>query len=301
MDSTIRSPLTGASARLIVDVAVRLLADIAARPGKSRFVSVFDSVCAPPEPLLSYAARLYEHLHCSAECFALSLIYMNRYLEAARERLSVTNAHRLLVTAVRLATKFFDDHHCSNRSCAALGGIRTKELNQLEAQFLRVIGWRAYVSEKECAFCMEALRLLESDGCKECEESMEALQFMVCGYPPASPALSTDSGSPRRRRKEAISEATTPPKRRQPLHSSARRHRVLALAATGKVAAISSNKTPKACPSAGHKPQSATPIKCTIKVHLKAVGRKATEPLVARQPFLSPRLAFFRSATVGTA
>lgn len=296
MASTLGGPLTGASARLIVDAAVRILADIAAKPGKSRFVSAFDSVCAPPEPLLSYAARLYEHLQCSAECFALALIYMNRYLEAAGERLSVTNVHRLLVTAVRLATKFFDDHHRSNRSCAALGGIRTKELNQLESQFLRVIGWRAYVSEDECAFCMEALRLLASEECKECEESMEALQLMVCGYPPASP----DGGSPGRRRKEAIDETTTPPKQRRNPHGSARRHGALSLAAAGKVTAISSNKTPKAC-KAGRKLQSVTPLKCTVKVHLKSLGRKATKLFAARQPLFSPRLLFPRTAAVGRA
>lgn len=302
-----RGPLTGASARLIVDAAVRLLVEIAAKPGGSRTPSHFDCVCAPEEPLLAYAARLFEHLRCSAECFALALIYINRYLEAAGERLSVTNVHRLLVTGVRLATKFFDDHHRSNRTCAALGGIRTKELNELESQFLQMISWRAYVSEQECEFCMEALRLMASKECNACAESMEALQLMVSVHglrlmAATVSGASADSGSPGRRRKGAIAEVATPPKQRPHQRGSARRQGAVSPTAAGKATGISPNKVAKVCKE-GRKPQGVTVFKRILKGHLKSAGRRVTKLLLdrlgaVRRPFPSRRSAFHRIAAV---
>jgi hypothetical protein len=48
-----------------------------------------------------------------------------------------------------LAVKFFDDVYYSNAYYAKVGGIRTKEVNALETQFLRLIDWRLHVSPKE--------------------------------------------------------------------------------------------------------------------------------------------------------
>lgn len=54
---------------------------------------------------------------------------------------------RVILTAVVLAAKFFDDRYYSNRFYAAVGGVRTKELNALEADFLRLIS-EALLSEE---------------------------------------------------------------------------------------------------------------------------------------------------------
>lgn len=180
-------PLTGARARVIVDAVVRLLAELAAEPGESFHVTYFDSVITPEEPLVAYAARIFDHMRCSAECFPLALIYINRYLEAAEERLSATNVHRLLVTSVRLATKFFDDEHRSNRTCAALGGIRTSELNELESRFLKIVGWSVYVSQEECEECMEALWLANTP---------RLAHVVSCGSPTRRRAVAAVESSP---------------------------------------------------------------------------------------------------------
>lgn len=151
-------PITGTRGRQVVRSTAQILARLAASSGGSNGTSHFDCVRAPGVPLEDYAALLFEHLGCSPECYALAVIFLHRYLQAAEEQLRPTNAHRLLLTSVFIASKVFDDFHRSSRSSAAVGGMRTADLNNLEAVFLKTIGWRVYVSEEDCARCMAALQ-----------------------------------------------------------------------------------------------------------------------------------------------
>ncbi|CAE8655839.1 unnamed protein product, partial [Polarella glacialis] len=59
------------------------------------------------------------------------------------------NIHRLLVTSVMLSAKFFDDVYYSNAYYAKVGGVKTSELNALEALFMKLIEWRVHVSPQE--------------------------------------------------------------------------------------------------------------------------------------------------------
>lgn len=244
-------PLTGARARVIVDAVVHILEELATEPGESLHVSHFDSVVAPDEPLLLYGTRIFDHMRCSAECFALALIYINRYLEAAEERLSTTNVHRLFVTSVLLATKFFDDKHRSNKTCAALGGIRTKELNELESRFLQRIRWSVYVSQEECEECMEALLLTSRP---------HLAQAVSCGSPVRRRAVPAVEVRP-------ASLPTTPPK--QLMRGGARHKR-----SSSFVAALATKrKLAKAGTSACKAPKAMT-ARFVLNVRLKLAGRR---------------------------
>lgn len=48
-----------------------------------------------------------------------------------------------------LAAKFFDDVYYSNAFYARVGGVRTKEINLLEWQFLSLVNYHLYVSPRE--------------------------------------------------------------------------------------------------------------------------------------------------------
>lgn len=56
---------------------------------------------------------------------------------------------RILVTAVILAAKFFDDVYFSNSFYARIGGLPSSEMNVLEAHFLNLIKYNLYVSPRE--------------------------------------------------------------------------------------------------------------------------------------------------------
>lgn len=109
-------------------------------------LAVFNAPRLPPISIQHYAIRLFDHLRCSAECFALALVYLDRALAAGPDLLRAQNAHRLLLTGVVVATKFHDDTIYTNAHYARAGGLAVAEMNRLEATLLHLIGWRLRVT-----------------------------------------------------------------------------------------------------------------------------------------------------------
>jgi len=54
----------------------------------------------------------------------------------------MSQVHRLLITAIMLASKFFDDVYYNNAYYARVGGISNSEVNSLEMEMLRMISVR---------------------------------------------------------------------------------------------------------------------------------------------------------------
>ena len=59
------------------------------------------------------------------------------------------NVHRLLVTSVMLAAKFFDDHYLDNQHYAAVGGVPKGEMNILELEFLFLLEFNLHVTQAD--------------------------------------------------------------------------------------------------------------------------------------------------------
>lgn len=113
-------------------------------------VTRFHSVRAPALSIHDYLSRIEKLFQCSHECFVLCLVYIDRIVKLHPEfTISPLCIHRLLVTAVMLAAKFFDDIYYSNAHYAYVGGVKTKEVNVLETQFLKLIDWNLHVSPQE--------------------------------------------------------------------------------------------------------------------------------------------------------
>lgn len=56
-----------------------------------------------------------------------------------------------------VAIKFHDDEYYKNEYYAKVGGISLKEINQLELEFLNLIGYRLYVDPQLFAIYVEKL------------------------------------------------------------------------------------------------------------------------------------------------
>eukprot|EP00923_Selenidium_pygospionis_P002041 GHVN01003152.1.p1 GENE.GHVN01003152.1~~GHVN01003152.1.p1 ORF type:complete len:129 (+),score=0.29 GHVN01003152.1:389-775(+) len=95
--------------------------------------------------------RIQKYFGCTNECFVLSLVYIDRIVKVHKEKFSVSilNIHRLLITSVMLAAKFFDDVYYSNAFYARVGGVKTREINVLETHFLSLINYQLFVSPQE--------------------------------------------------------------------------------------------------------------------------------------------------------
>jgi hypothetical protein len=79
----------------------------------------------------------------------LALIYIDRLITKRRIVLDQLNVHRLLVTSVMLAAKFFDDHYLDNQHYAAVGGVPKGEMNILELEFLFLLEFNLHVTRAD--------------------------------------------------------------------------------------------------------------------------------------------------------
>jgi hypothetical protein len=80
------------------------------------------------------------------ECFVLALVYIDRLITLRRVVLDALNVHRVLITSVMLAAKFFDDLYLDNEHYAAVGGIPNHEMNTLELEFLFLLEFNLHVT-----------------------------------------------------------------------------------------------------------------------------------------------------------
>lgn len=103
---------------------------------------------------------IYRYFNCSAECYLLSLIYINRIIRLNRFIINTYSVHRLILTSfafvffalmrsMMIAAKYFDDVYYTNTFYAEVGGITVNEINNLEVDFLCRIGFNLFVSTEE--------------------------------------------------------------------------------------------------------------------------------------------------------
>ena len=91
--------------------------------------------------MLCVTHRILKYSDCSAECLVLSLIYIDRLIQSGKIPVNSLTVHRVIITSVMIAIKFFDDSFCVNSFYAQIGGVQTEELNNLEMVFLKSINF----------------------------------------------------------------------------------------------------------------------------------------------------------------
>jgi hypothetical protein len=160
----------------------------------------FHAVSAAPISIQDYLTRIRRYTSCSDCCFVVSLIYLDRAQSHAGIIVDSLNIHRLIITSIMLAAKYFEDRVQRNSVFAQIGGICPNEMNGLEVEFLNAIGFNLEISPKDFALYESAL---EARFCKETNTSSFSTASTV------SPAIasiyaSSDIIS------ESISESSSP-------------------------------------------------------------------------------------------
>lgn len=127
------------------------------------FIAKFQCSYAPDVSILAYLERIRKYANCSDCCFVVALIYIDRIIEKRNVILTQLNIHRLLLTCVLLAAKFFDDLFYNNAFYAKLGGISTNELNSLEIELLKLINFSLGVNRDSYDhYCYELQRFADT-------------------------------------------------------------------------------------------------------------------------------------------
>eukprot|EP00746_Dinoflagellata_sp_MGD_P073214 gnl/MRDRNA2_/MRDRNA2_29729_c0_seq1.p1 gnl/MRDRNA2_/MRDRNA2_29729_c0~~gnl/MRDRNA2_/MRDRNA2_29729_c0_seq1.p1 ORF type:complete len:326 (+),score=44.30 gnl/MRDRNA2_/MRDRNA2_29729_c0_seq1:108-1085(+) len=125
----------------------------------------FDSASVPPVSMSFYLERLAKFCHCGGECFIVALCYVDKVTQCkALTPLSERNVHRLFLTCLLVAHKFWDDYLPLNSHYAICGGISLQELNQLEKFFLKTVGFKLNVSRATYAAYETAVTAIERLG-----------------------------------------------------------------------------------------------------------------------------------------
>lgn len=141
-------------------------------------VTKFHASRPPSISVQDYLQRINRYSSCSQEVFILALIYIDKLIKESTICLNNLNVHRILITAVMLAAKFFDDQYYNNAYYAKVGGVPREEMNALEIEFLFAIRFslrvdpktfNKYQSEltnhavKQCNNCNKVLRNLPAE------------------------------------------------------------------------------------------------------------------------------------------
>jgi len=102
-----------------------------------------------PLTIKQYLIRIAFYTGCTEESLIFSLIYIDR-LGALDGKFMVTsyNVHRLVLTSILVAAKFYDDIHFKNSHYANVGGISVMEINILEKIFLNELNFDLHVGKK---------------------------------------------------------------------------------------------------------------------------------------------------------
>lgn len=100
--------------------------------------AVFACDMVPDLTLAVYMQRFVRYMSCSVRFIAM-LIYMDRITNNKHGvvvQVTVASVYRLLLTALTLACKYWEDHTLKNEHYAKIGGIPVRDTNAMENHFL---------------------------------------------------------------------------------------------------------------------------------------------------------------------
>lgn len=119
--------------------------------------TLFHSSRIPNVSVRDYYKRIAKYSQCSPEAFMYSFVFLRRYHSITRRPVILRNVHRLAIVSVMVAAKIHDDIFFSNNYYASIGGLPNNELNDLELEFLKTLGYGTWVSVAEFSSTLDYL------------------------------------------------------------------------------------------------------------------------------------------------
>ncbi|KAJ3055574.1 hypothetical protein HK097_010095 [Rhizophlyctis rosea] len=134
---------TEAILNMTVEMINRLIQHNDRIPLTSASLTRFHSRAPPTISITDYLRRIVKYAAIEKSVLLLLLIYVDRICEIHRTfTISSLTAHRFIISAVVAGCKSLSDIYCTNTHFAKVGGISCQELNVLELEFCKLIGWR---------------------------------------------------------------------------------------------------------------------------------------------------------------
>jgi hypothetical protein len=130
-----------------MDVDMLLVLEFVSRNKNNTTQTIYDAVMSPSISIREYACRIYKYIIGDTETLAYTMYYLALYIDNTKTEANITNIHRLFIAAATVSHKFWNDHCYHNKYIAKVAGIKTRELNALECDFLKGIEWELYKLE----------------------------------------------------------------------------------------------------------------------------------------------------------
>ncbi|WOL16021.1 cyclin-U1-1 [Canna indica] len=116
---------------------------------RRRGLAFFKGTRAPGISVGKYLERLRQYTGCSAACFVVGFVYIDRAAHRHPGSLVLSlNVHRLVLTSLLIASKILDDSHHDNAFFAKVGGVSNAELNRMELELLFMLDFRLVVTSR---------------------------------------------------------------------------------------------------------------------------------------------------------
>ncbi|XWS45880.1 hypothetical protein CRYUN_Cryun14cG0017000 [Craigia yunnanensis] len=108
---------------------------------------VFNCHETPDMTIQSYLERIFRYTKAGSSVYVVAYVYIDRFCQANPGfRINARNVHRLLITTIMVASKYVEDMNYRNSYFARVGGLTTNELNNLELEFLFLMGFKLHVN-----------------------------------------------------------------------------------------------------------------------------------------------------------
>ena len=115
---------------------------------KNYLLKSFTNKNVPSISIKDYLFRLSKYAKVNESTIILVLIYIDRICKINHFILTSYNIHKLILAAFILAIKYNEENYYLMDYYARLGGISLSELNNLESEYLILIGYNLFVQTK---------------------------------------------------------------------------------------------------------------------------------------------------------
>ena len=101
----------------------------------------------PSISIKNYLMRLTKHSKIGKSTIIIILIYIDRICKINNLLLTYYNIHKLFLASFILAIKYNEDQYYSMFIYSKIGGVSLSELNKLEFEFIKLIGFNLFVPQ----------------------------------------------------------------------------------------------------------------------------------------------------------
>ena len=99
--------------------------------------------------MYAYLKEFRSYSICSDSCFIIAFIYIDIILKTNPQfKLTLASIHKIVLGAINLASKYYDDEHFGNYVYSKIGNISLSEFNNIEQVLLALMDYEVYIDKK---------------------------------------------------------------------------------------------------------------------------------------------------------